>query len=102
MSTEFHASLTAATPPDGLTAPMAALWWLKKGDLELGAEWELAHNICQSAEGQKEHDWVHALAHLIEKDIGNANYWYHRCGETRSSDNLAEEWAHIVGQLDGR
>lgn len=93
------ASLDSAEPPQDLSRPLQALWWLKKGDLQLGPDWERAHAISQSAEGQKDFDWVHALAHWIEDDIGNSNYWYRRAGETRGAETIAQEWDHIVAQL---
>ena len=33
-------------------------------------------------EGVAEFDWVHALLHWIEADMGNADYWYRRAGKT--------------------
>ena len=38
-------------PPATLSPPLQALWWLKKGGLATGPEWERAHAICQTAEG---------------------------------------------------
>ncbi len=84
--------------PQELSAPLQALWWLKKGGLAMGAEWEKAHAICQTREGEHDHDFVHALAHWIEGDVGNADYWYARAHETRGSD-IASEWTRIVGVL---
>ncbi len=88
-----------AEPDAQLQLPLQALWWLRKGSLKVGAEWERAHDICQSAEGNRPLDWVHALAHLIEGDIGNANYWYRRAGEQRTGSDHEEEWDHIVEKL---
>lgn len=89
-------SLDEAAPPSDLSQPLQAMWWLKKGNFKLGTEWEQAHRICQIAEGTKEYDWVHALAHWIEGDEWNSDYWYRRVGEARSSDDAAVEWEHIV------
>ena len=50
---DLAASLDADAPPDGLSPPLAALWWLKKGGLGTGPEWERAHEICQSREGDR-------------------------------------------------
>ena len=86
-------------PPDGLEPPLQALWWLRKGDLQPGPEWDRAHQICQHAEGEKAHDWVHALVHLIEGDEANAHYWFRRAGEARVGKNAAEEWHHIADRL---
>lgn len=87
------------TPPDGLTLPQQALWWLKKGNFQIGGAWEKAHEICQTAEGNRPYDLVHALAHLIEGDGANAAYWYRRAGSRQTSDDLAEEWRAIVEEL---
>ena len=50
--------------------------WHLAADSTHGKEWRNAHDICQRAEGNKEHDWIHALVHLIEGDHANAAYWY--------------------------
>ena len=72
--------LAADAPPDGLAPALAALWWLRKGGLRTGAAWERAHAVCQAHEGERDADLVHALAHWIEGDLGNADYWYRRAG----------------------
>ncbi|MEM7444607.1 MAG: hypothetical protein AAF414_14895 [Pseudomonadota bacterium] len=92
-------SLEESQPPADLTPPLQALWWLKKGNLAVGPEWERAHGICQSGEDEKAFDWIHALAHWIEGDESNANYWYRRVGETRSGASTDEEWRHLVTAL---
>ena len=84
--------------PPAFSPPLQALWWLKKGGLAVGPEWEKAHGICQTMEGEHDHDLVHALAHWIEGDVGNADYWYARAHETRGSD-IAGEWTRIAGVL---
>ena len=40
------------TPPAGLARPLAALWWLKKGGLAMGAAWEKAHQPLPDAGGR--------------------------------------------------
>ena len=92
-------SLDAAAPPAGLSQPLAALWWLKKGGLRPGSEWERAHEICQTREGDRAHDLVHALAHWIEGDRGNSDYWYRRAGERRFSEDAAAEWTRLVEKV---
>ena len=89
----------AAAPPTGLTPPQQALWWLKKGGLLTGPEWERAHAICQRGEGRREYDLVHALAHWIEGDLGNADYWYRRAGARRTAPDVAGEWEHLARTL---
>jgi hypothetical protein len=58
-------SFSDPAPPNDLSPPLQVLWWLKKGGLVLGAQWEKAHTICQQDEGNPSYDIVHALAHCI-------------------------------------
>lgn len=95
----LNSSQNQNAPPSELSTPLQALWWLKKGNFKLGAEWEKAHGICQADEGDKAHDWVHALSHWIEGDEWNSAYWYRLVGEARASDDAAVEWEHIVEKL---
>ena len=92
--------LAADAPPDGLAPALAALWWLRKGGLRTGAAWERAHAVCQAHEGERDADLVHALAHWIEGDLGNADYWYRRLGRRRSGD-IAGEWERLAAELGG-
>lgn len=92
-------TLSSNTPSADLSDIAQALWWLKKGDFKLGDAWETAHEICQASEGSKPYDWVHALAHWIEGDDWNADYWYRRVGENRHGATIAEEWDYLVDQL---
>ena len=85
--------IDADAPPAELAPPLKALWWLKKGELQTGPAWERAHAICQAAEGTPACDRVHALAHWIEGDRGNSDYWYRRAGSPRAGANPAAEWA---------
>jgi hypothetical protein len=100
----FRASLSGSQPPTGLTPPLTALWWLAKGGLKPGAGLDKAHAIAQANEGEPVHDWVHALAHRIEGDDGNARYWYRQAGKAVSSLPLDAEWAEMATELlgDGR
>lgn len=90
---------TEDQPPGGLSGPVAALWWLAKGGWKTGTAWENAHELSQNGEGTMAGDWVHGLAHWIEGDEGNSNYWYRRAGQSRFSVNAEQEWAHILNQL---
>ena len=83
------------SPPPGSSPPQQALWWLKQGDFKLGPEWDAAHAICQTAEGTHDYDLVHALAHWIEGDTGNRDYWHARVGKTKRADTIAAEWERI-------
>jgi hypothetical protein len=92
------ASLSAETLPEGLSQPQEALWWLKKGGLKTGPEWQKAHELCQMQEGEPGHDLVHALVHWIEGDAFNAGYWYRRVGDHRAA-SIAAEWERIATLL---
>ena len=91
-------SISKATPPDDLAPAMQALWWLKKGGLIMGVEWKKAHEICQRSEGNPDCDLVHALAHWIEGDDGNAGYWYRRVG-AKPAATVAAEWERIAVKI---
>ncbi|MFO1141669.1 MAG: hypothetical protein U1E59_04640 [Amaricoccus sp.] len=94
-------SFDTSEPPAGLSAPLQALWWLKKGGLRTGPEWERAHAICQTAEGTSSYDRVHALAHWIEGDGPNSDYWYRRAGARREGADPSDEWQRQVAALGG-
>ena len=55
--------------PNGLSAPLQALWWLKKGGLAMGPEWHEAHSLCQAAEGDRAHDLVHVTLQLVDAHV---------------------------------
>jgi hypothetical protein len=98
---EILSTLDWSAPPKTLGLPQQALWWAKKGGLKVGPEWEEAHRICQSAEGVEAFDWVHALLHWIEADMGNADYWYRRAGKKRSAPSVSAEWEVIAMAVTG-
>lgn len=81
-----------AAPPDGLGAPLQALW------LEARDDWAGAHALAQ-ADGGRESAWVHAYLHRKEGDEANAGYWYARAGRPVATVELAEEWRAIAGEL---
>jgi hypothetical protein len=90
---------TTAAPPSDLSPLLQALWWLKKGGLMLGPDWDRAHEICQKAEGTREYDLVHALAHWIEGDTANRDYWYRQVKSWARPDTLELEWQHMWDAL---
>ena len=92
--------LSKTAPASHLSAPLQALWWLKKGSLKTGAEWEKAHGLCQQDEGEHAHDIVHALCHWIEGDVANRDYWYRRIKNWRRANDIAEEWQNIWAALN--
>jgi hypothetical protein len=89
---DFKASLSNAKPADGLTPPLAALWWAAKGD------WDAAHKIVQD-EDTRDAAWVHAYLHRVEGDLSNAGYWYRQAGQPVAKDSLEAEWERIVSAL---
>ncbi len=74
---------------------------LKLDSFKTGPNWNTCHELCQSAEGEPTHDWVHGFVHLIEGDTSNATYWYRRAGKTQASDELEREWQTILDELKG-
>lgn len=100
MIDQLISRLNEPDAPAEVSEPLKALWWLKKGGLETGAEWDKAHEICQTAEGTAAYDVVHGLAHWIEGDLANADYWYRRAGEQRTGSDIGKEWQRLVAEMD--
>ena len=88
----FELTLSHKVPPRSLPAPLAALWWAKKGD------WDKAHRIAQDETGF-DAAWVHAYLHRVEGDIGNAGYWYRQARKPAATGELDAEWAAMVEAL---
>ena len=82
-----------------MTPPLKALWWLKHGHFIMGTEWDKAHAICQTGEGTYDYDLVHALAHWIEGDEGNRDYWYRRVKPWKRAETIEVEWQRISDAL---
>ncbi|MBE9604482.1 hypothetical protein IAI18_06365 [Acetobacteraceae bacterium H6797] len=89
----FNASLAHPAAPPALTPPLRALWHLARG------EWEAAHAIAQSQEGERRHDWVHAHLHRVEGDEWNAGYWYRRAGKPVPEAPIEAERAAMIESL---
>jgi hypothetical protein len=89
---EFKASVSGAAPAPGLDAPLAALWWVAKGN------WDQAHKIVQD-EASADAAWVHAYLHRVEGDLGNAGYWYRQAGKPVAGGSLEAEWEKMVSAL---
>jgi len=81
-------------PPDGLPAPLAALWWDAKG------EWARAHSLVEELE-TRDGMAVHAYLHRKEGAEWNANYWYDRAGRQYHRPALDAEWRALVEGLLG-
>ena len=94
-SEEFRKSLSGDAPPDGLEAPLCALWWDAKGD------WTRAHGLVDELE-TRDGMAVHAYLHRKEGAKSNSEYWYQRSGRDFHRESLADEWQALVeGLLNG-
>ena len=91
---ELSASaLSEAEPPAGISAEARALWYAKKG------AWEDAHYIAQDIHTPLG-SWIHALLHLIEGDVGNANYWFHKARKpTQGVGEIDSLWDTIATEV---
>jgi len=89
---EFKASLVHGEPPDGLSAPLLALWWDAKGD------WTRAHALVDELE-TTEGMAVHAYLHRKGGQASNADYWYERAGRKFHRPTLDEEWQALIEGL---
>ena len=87
---EFQESLKNNCPPAELNEILTGLWHEAKGD------WEAAHQVAQSKEGNRDYDHLHAYLHRVEGDTWNANYWYRRAGVSTPDIDLKEEWETLV------
>jgi hypothetical protein len=92
---DFKGTLSAATPPPGLGAPLEALWHDAHGD------WDAAHGVAQDIKSP-DGSWIHAYLHRKEGDAGNAAYWYARAGQPGASTSLEAEWTAIATALLSR
>ena len=91
----YSLTLSHNMPPRELDAPLAALWWAKKGD------WDKAHRLVQDEAGA-DAAWVHAYLHRREGDLGNAGYWYRQARKPAASGDLDAEWTAMVAALLAR
>ena len=89
---QFSETLAQSQPPAGIHPVLQALWHDANG------QWEQAHNIAQSREGEPPYDRLHAYLHRKEGDRFNANYWYRRANASFFAGSLDEEWAALVRQ----
>jgi hypothetical protein len=89
---QFTDSLSQPEPPQGLPAPLAALWWDAHGD------WARAHALVDSLE-TIESMAVHAYLHRKEGSDWNAEYWYRRSGREWHRPSLQAEWTALVEAL---
>ena len=89
------------TPGPSATALAPKL--LAAVELALKGDWQGAHLVAQDHEGDVLADWLHAVAHRMEGDLGNARYWYGRCGRRLREDVSVEvELLEVRAALEGR
>jgi hypothetical protein len=68
----------------------------------LAGDWQAAHGIVQEHEDDPVASWIHAVVHRMEGDLGNARYWYRRCGrELRPEVTTEAELREIEAVLGG-
>jgi hypothetical protein len=60
-----------AAEPAALVTALAHCWH---------DHFDASHALCQSREGRRDADYVHAILHRREGDAGNAGYWFARVG----------------------
>ena len=65
-------------------------------DKALAGDWQAAHVIAQDHEEEPLANWIHAIAHRLEGDRGNAAYWYGRCGRGRSEQLPVEAELRLI------
>jgi hypothetical protein len=89
---KFKRSISATSPPPGLTPALTALWWAAKND------WERARALVMDESGQ-ECAWIHVYLHRLEGDLGNARYWYGQAGKPPPRGPSGAEWDSIAAAL---
>lgn len=89
---DFRDSLGSATPPEGLSLELTALWHAARDG------WDGAHKLVQN-ESSADAAWVHAYLHRVEGDLDNAGYWYRKARRPKSTAALEAEWAEIASAL---
>ena len=91
---EFRLTLSGATPPQGLSDLLRALWLDGRGDFDgaLG----IAQDV-DTSDGAR----VHAYLHRKEGDLSNASYWYRQAGCRVEAGSLDAEWEALVRRFLG-
>ena len=68
-----------------MTSLLQSLALMRQGN------WDAAHDLVQRDDSPLA-AWLHALLHVQEGDLENAEYWYHKSGRNfRSRGSLSEE-----------
>jgi hypothetical protein len=74
---------------------------IRAADLLARGDWQAAHGIVQDDESP-EGCWAHGIVHILEGDLGNADYWYRRAGRQRPGpERVGEEVAALRRHLGG-
>jgi hypothetical protein len=66
--------------------PTPSTLLLEAVERALDGDWQAAHRIVQDHDKDAVAAWIHAVVHRMEGDIGNALYWYRRCGRALRED----------------
>ena len=73
---------------------------LKAIELALAGKWDAAHELVQRFESDPTAAWIHAVLHKMERDLGNARYWYRRADRLdHVDDEPRAELAAIRAEL---
>jgi hypothetical protein len=85
-----------ASPPSSRAAELrAAVGRALEGD------WQAAHAVAQRFGDDPAACWLHAVVHRMEGDLGNARYWYSRCGRSlREGLSAGDELVEIASALE--
>jgi hypothetical protein len=69
----------------------------------LAGDWPATHLVVQDpSETDATAAWIHAVVHRMEGDLGNARYWYARCGRIlREGVSTEAELREIAAALRG-
>ena len=70
--------------------------FLEAVERALDGDWQAAHRIVQDHDTDAVGAWIHAVVHRIEGDIGNARYWYRRCGRALREDVSTDAELHEI------
>ena len=66
--------------------------------LEAG-DWQAAHAIVQK-DSSSHGSWAHGIVHMMEGDLGNADYWYRRTNRARPGpDAIGAEIAALKADI---
>jgi len=88
----FIDSIKSKKIPQTIDPILKALW------LDASDDWDAAHQIVQSMY-DTDAELVHAYLHRKEGDLGNASYWYSRCGKKAPNMSLEQEWELITEEM---